>query len=340
MAISIAPSQFYVQQADGRVLVSWSPISAVDNYILKRSVDGGVTYSTINSPAAGVTEYLDEAVTVGVTYWYKIAAVVSGDTGLYTSALPTVPTLPGEMTLGALRLYAQQKADRVGSQFITLPEWNTYINQSYFALYDLLIQKYGNEYYVAEPLQVTTDGSGNIDLPNGYNHAAAPAFYKLLGLDLGLNSGNNAWITLKKFMFIQRNNYIYPQITANGLGIAGFRYRMIGNKINCIPTPSAGQILRIWYIPRMTSLLSDQDLVDGVSGWTEWIALNAAIMALTKEESDTQALLLEREKVEKRIEAVSENRDAGEPEVISNTRRVSDWYGAGTNGSDGPVGGY
>lgn len=312
----------------------------MDNYIVQRSDDNGVTFSTVASPAAGVLQYVDTAITLGIIYQYKVAAVVAGVTGLYTTPQLIVPSLPGQMSLAALRLLSQQKADRVGSNFVTLPEWNTYINQSYFALYDLLIQKYGDEYYVAEPLQVTTDGSGNIALPDGSRYDNAPAFYKLLGVDLGLNSGNNAWITLKKYMFINRNNYIYPQITANGLGIAGFRYRMLGNNINCIPTPSAGQILRLWYIPRLVSLLRETDMCDGVSGWTEWIAIDAAIKALQKEESDTQALVLEREKVERRIEAAAENRDAGEPDVISNTRRISDWYGAGTNGSDGPVGGY
>ena len=334
MPAPAAPTSFFVQQANGQVLLTWGQVAGATAYSVKRSTDN-VTFTSLATPAT--FNYLDTTALVGVNYYYIVAATNGSGTGPYTNSQSITPTLAGQMTLGQLRLLAQQKADRVNSNFVTVPEWNVYINQSYFDLYDLLVQKYGNEYYVAPPYVFTTTGSQFYGLPDGTitypvtpgSSTPAMPFYKLLGVDLGLDTTDNAFITLKKFEFISRNRYVYPQITTSLLGIAGLRYRMMGNQLMVIPTPAANQIMRIWYIPRMTALLKDTDVVDGVSGWTEYIAVDAAIKALVKEESDVSALILHRQALEKRIEEAAENRDAGEPETISDTRRYTDLYGTG-----------
>ena len=64
------------------------------------------------------------------------------------------------MTLAQLRTAARQEADMVNSQFVSDSEFNTYINQSCFELYDLLIQKFGDDYYIKNPpYTFTTDGT-------------------------------------------------------------------------------------------------------------------------------------------------------------------------------------
>ena len=333
------------------VLIQCNQVTGATSYPIQRSTDN-VTFTTIASPS--IPQYVDTAVTVGVTYWYQIAAS-NGTVSAYSPSQSVVPTLPGQMTLGQIRLLSKQKADRVNSQFITDSEWNTYINQSYFELYDILVQKYGNEYFVAPPVQFVTTGTSPINgaqfypLPDGVtafldakgNSFVPKAIYKLLGVDLSLGGTNNqAWITLKKFMFISRNRYVYPQLTTNLLGVAGLRYRLLGNQIEFIPQPANGQYIQLWYIPRMSTLLKDSDIADGVSGWTEYIAVDAAIKALQKEESDVTVLAAQKMALLDRIEAAAENRDAGEPETISDTRRYTDLYGFGSPNGDGPFGGF
>lgn len=336
------PQNLILQQANQQVLLSWDLVAGATSYRVQRSTDN-VTFSALASPSPN--QYLDTTAAVGTQYFYKVAAD-NGTTGLFTLSQSIVPTLTGQMTLGQLRLLSQQKADRVNSNFVTTAEWNVYINQSYFELYDLLVQKYGNEYYVAVPYQFQTTGAQLYNLPDGtstyqnINNVTALPFYKLLGVDLSLNGTTNAFITLKKFEFISRNRYVYPQITTNLLGVAGLRYRLLGNQIDFIPPPAAGQFIRIWYIPRMLQLLKDTDMVDGVSGWTEYIAVDAAIKALMKEESDTTMLMAQKQMLIDRIEAAAENRDAGEPEVISDTRRYTDLYGSGFGYGDSPQGGF
>lgn len=330
MAAPATPLNFYAQQGNGQAYLSWDIMAGATSYQVNRSLDG-ITYSNIASIA--VPNYLDTAVTAGVTYYYTVQSTNGSGNSVATTPQSVVPVLSGIMTLGQLRTLAQQKADRVNSNFVTLPEWNTYINQSYFELYDELTTLY-EDYFLAPVFSFTTNGTDSIyDLP--------PNFYKLMGVDLGLDASNNAWVTIKKFNFIDRNQYVYPNITSTFLGVFNLRYRLMGNKLHFIPTPSAGQTVQVWFIPRLVTLLQDNDQADGVSGWTEIIAVDAAIKALLKEESNeaAAALMQEKQMLLDRIRSTGMNRDAGQPDTISATRRggTGTW---GNGGFDGSFGGY
>ena len=322
MAAPSIPSNFNVQQGNGEVLLTWDISAGSTSYSVQRSTNG-VTFTSLATPS--VNQYLDTTTTVGTNYFYQVAAVNGSDTSPYTGAQSITPTLSGQMTLGQIRLMAQQRADRVNSNFVTMPEWNSYINQSYFELYDLLTTLY-EDYYVQTPLIFPTDGSSaQYDLPDD--------FYKLLGVDMGLASTTNAWVTLRKFEFASRNQFVYPQLNSTYLGVFNLRYRLMGNTLMFIPTPSGGQYLRIWYIPRLVQLLKDTDILDGISGWTEYVIVDAAIKALEKEESDVSVLMAQKMALIKRIEDSGMNRDAGMPDCISDVRSQSQtWGGSGGNG--------
>lgn len=337
MAIPAAPSNFYVQQGNGQVLTSWSITAGATSYSVQRSTDG-VTFTVLAAPA--VTSYVDTTVTLGSQYWYKVASVNASGTSIYTSSQTTVPTPSGEMSLAEIRLRAQQRADLVNSNFVSLPEWNSYINQSYMELYDLLVTTY-EDYYVASPVSFQSNGTDYLyPLPDGTNYSAASAFYKLLGVDLAVNSASNAWVTINKFNFIDRNKFVYPNTASTIYGVFNLRYRLMGRNIEFIPTPSAGQTMRLWYIPRLTQLLQDTDIAsDAISGWIEYVIVDAAIKALQKEESDVTILFAQKQALIKRIEDSAMNRDAGQPDTISNVRNGNGW-GNGDSGFNGPSGGW
>ncbi len=338
MAIPGIPTGFQVQQGNAEVLFSWNLVAGATTYSVQRSTDG-VSYAVVDTPSTN--SFLDSTVTANTQYFYKVAAVNADGTSSYTGAQSVVPTFSGELSLGQVRLMSRQRADRVNSKFVTDPEWNTYIVQSYFELYDLLVTLY-EDYFLAEPLMITTDGvSGTFPLPNGLNYNGARPFYKIMGVDMGLNNGGNAWVTLKKFEFISRNRYVFPNVSSTYLGVFNARYRVMGTELHMIPTPSGGQFLRLWYIPRLTQPLLDTDVLDGVSGWTEYVIVDAAIKALQKEESDVSVLYAQKVALRARIEESGMNRDAGQPDCISNTRTGSErWGGFGGPGFDGSFGGY
>lgn len=237
------------------------------------------------------------------------------------------------MTLSQLRTAVRQRADMENTTFVSDSELDSYINQSYFELYDLLITLY-EDYYVNAPYIFQTDGvTQQYPLPSD--------FYKLIGVDLGLTGNNNAWVTIRKFDFISRNRYVYPQLANTYLGVFNLRYRLVGNTLMFIPVPSGAQYIRMWYIPRLTTLVAPTDTCDGISGWTEYIICDAAIKCLQKEESDCSLLMAQKAALLKRIEDSGMNRDAGQPDSISNVRSASQLWGVyGSPNGDSGYGGY
>jgi hypothetical protein len=281
-----------------------------------------------------------------------VTAFTTGGTSSFTTAQGIIPTPTAEMSLAQIRLAAQQRADRVNSQFVTTSEWNSYINQAMFELYDLLITVY-EDYYLGTPVQFTADGvTFNYALPDGntvYTNGitpnttfTAPAFYKLMGVDLALNNATNAYVTVNKFNFIDRNRFVYPNTASTIYGVFNLQYRVMGSNVQFIPTPAAGQQIRLWYIPRLNQLLNDTDITTtGISGWIEYVIVRAAIYALSKEESDVTGLEQQLLFLKTRIEESAANRDAGQPDTISDTRsgRGGSWgnggMGGGFNGASG-----
>lgn len=199
-----------------------------------------------------------------------------------------------DMTLAQLitairqRVDAESASDIYTDTFVTDTELTSYINQSYFELYDLLVGAYGEEYYVASPYSFTTDGTNELyDLPTD--------FYKMLGCDL-LTGGVSQYSTMKKFNMGERNNYSIP---------------------------NSGKTIKLWYVPKMTQLTASSDVVQGVSGWTEYIIVDCCIKILDKEESDSKPFAIKKAEQMKRIEGISQNRDAGTPSTVTDVNSYS-----------------
>lgn len=344
MAIPAIPNSLIVQQGNQQVYLSFDISAGATSYSIQRSTDN-VSFTALGTSA--INNYLDTTVTLGTQYFYQVAAVNTSGTSPFTSSQSVIPAPVGEMSLSELRLRAQQRADRVNSNFITTAEWNSYINQSMTELYDLLITSF-NDYFLANPIRFTLvtsqqsyllpDGTLPFQDVNG-NTIIPPAFYKLKGLDLGLNSSNNAFVTLSKFNFNNRNQYVYSTTGGTIYGAFNLQYRLMGNTIQFIPPPSIGQIIQMWYIPRLSMLIKDTDITTiGYSGWLEYVITDVAIKALQKEESDVTVVAAQKMALIKRIEETASNRDEALPETISDVRNYNGGYGS--YGSNGPIGGF
>ena len=231
----------------------------------------------------------------------------------------------GIVTLGDIRTQSQQRADMVNSGFLTTTEWNQNLSSSYKELYDLLIQKFGNDYYVQTPFSITTDGVND-------KFALPVDFYKLLGVDCSVSGSTQSFITLKPFMFSERNRYAVPNFQSF-YGLTNLRYRLLGNNLFLTPLPTAGQLLKVYYVQRPVDLLLDTDTMDGVSGWEEYVIVDGAIKALEKEESDVSILMAQKQALIKRIEEAAENRDAGSPQTVSDNQGNWGPFGRWTDGS-------
>lgn len=339
MAVPGVPQNLAVTQGNRTIALQWDLTPTALSYSVQRSSDG-VTYSVLGTST--LPSYLDSTPVIGTMYWYKVAGVNGDGTGAYTSAQQMVAAPNGEMSLYQIRLMSKQKADRVNSNFVKTGEWNSFIGLAMKELYDILITAY-EDYFAAPPATFTTNGTQyQYPLPDGatsfINDAGqsfvAQPFYKLLGVDLALNNAQNAWVTMGKFQFLDRNKYLYPNSNSTIYGWQNAQYRLMGNNIQFIPNPAGNQRIRLNYIPRMPELIQDTDLSTiGYRGWLHYAITRAAIYALNKEESDISALAMELADLRKQIETSAINRDVGLPDKISDSRSNTGW--SGSNGWPG-----
>jgi hypothetical protein len=250
----------------------------------------------------------------GVEVWAIISAA---------AASPVEAPLPGQATLGAIRLLAQQRADMVNSSFVTPAEWLTYINGSWARLYGLITETFGADYYAPERFQFQTSGtSDTYPLPDGSARYTAPdgstakAFFKLLGVEVQATGTPTGWVSLKPFRMAERNQAGVPGVPARRP-----KYRLAKSSLWLRPLPMGGLTLQVLYAPRYAALVLDTDLLDGVNGWEEFVALDAARKALAKEESDTSGVEREIADLLARIQHEADNRDEGEPAVVADVQR-------------------
>ena len=52
------------------------------------------------------------------------------------------------VALNDLRLKARQRSDQVNSQFVTDSELDGYVNNSYSELYDIIVSRYDDDYFL------------------------------------------------------------------------------------------------------------------------------------------------------------------------------------------------
>lgn len=353
MSVPYQPQNADAQQADGNILITWSGALSATGYQIQRSTDG-VNFTNLATLGL-VTQYVDNLPGIGITYYYQVAGINGSGTGVYSSIVSMIAAPPSEMSLFELRLRSQQTADRVNSQFVTVSEWNSFLRLAMYELYDILVTSY-DDLFSSEYVFINTNGTTqNYPTPDGVTNylggtypnalgatVPAKAFYKLAGMDLGINTSNNAWVTLLKFDFIERNKYVYPNSTSTIYGVYNMRYRLMGNFWNIIPTPAGNQQIRAWYIPKLPALLKDTDLTTlGYSGWIRYPIVRAAKYALDKEEgSDTSKLDAELVFLKARIQEASQNRDTGVPDTISPTRMDPIYGGSGFGSGGGMQGGW
>jgi len=349
--IPYQPQNLVTQQDSGCILLTWTGSLGATFYQIQRSLDG-VNFT--NLATSTTNQYLDSFPGIGIQYYYQVAGVSTAGTSVYSTIASMVSAPPSEMSLSELRLRCQQAADRVGSDFVVTSEWNYFIRLGMYELYDLLMTSY-EEYFAQDYAFIHTNGQmEDYPLPDGATNylggvfggttgTPAPAFYKLAGMDLNVNTSTitPSRVSLLRFDFIKRNQYVYPNSTSTIYGVYNMRYRIMGNKIKIIPKPAGNQTLTIIYSGRLPRFLQDTDLTTiGTSGWLRYVIVRTAKYALDKEE-DTDTTKFDNELLflKTRIEQAASNRDAGQADTISETRTDSVYGGTGFAGG-GSQGGW
>lgn len=217
------------------------------------------------------------------------------------------------VTLAQLRTRARQRADMENSTFVSDSELNFYINSSIAELHDLLVSAYGSDYFLSTHSFSTVASTADYALPAD--------FYKLAGIDAQYNGSD--WVALRPFNFNERNRN--QDLSVGTISGPDFRYRIMGSNIKLAPVPNAVHTIKVWYTPKATELSLDADTLNDLNQFAEYVIVDAAIKCLQKEESDVSVLMAQKAELRRRIEIMAQNRDASEPES------VSDVYSANTD---------
>lgn len=219
------------------------------------------------------------------------------------------------VTLTNLTDRAKQMADLVGSSFVSSTEWTTWINSGLMELYDIVVAAY-EDYFTTSTTSTITTGS-SFSLP--------AAFYKLRGIDYQLTSTD--YINVPQFNFNERNRQVEWAYSARGNDSVR-RYRIIADTIEITPTDRASGTYRIWYMPAATALSGGSDTIPTAlskAGWEEYIVLYAAIKAKLKGEEDAADMENQKAALAQRITSMSANRNADQPERITDLSRRGEW---------------
>lgn len=190
--------------------------------------------------------------------------------------------------LSDLRQGAQFHADMVNSTFLTTAEWNYHINKSAQYLYNKIIDTYEDYNRIQSPAITITTGN-TFNLPSD--------FFKLRGIDREISSSTDL-ITVRPYQFIERNERS-GQFPSSLMGNVDVSYSLAGNGSNATitlqPSLNAAATYFVWYVPELPIYVSDSDTRDGyfltLNGWDSFIAIDVAIKALTKEETECSTLI-------------------------------------------------
>lgn len=220
-------------------------------------------------------------------------------------------------TLAELREKVRERADQQTSQFISDSELNGYINNSYAELYDILVASF-EDYYSKLVNFTIASGDSNYAIPSDC--------YKIRGIDLSYDGTN--WVNVARYNFAERNRI--GARTRINVGLLGVNYRLLGGNLEFIPEDRAPGNYRLWYIPRYTALTSDSSILSDVLDFEEYIIVDSAIKCMIKEESDPSMLVMAKQGLKQRIDAMAANRDSAQPERVGDVSTVANRYGGTT----------
>jgi hypothetical protein len=205
------------------------------------------------------------------------------------------------------------------TNFISPTRQLAYFNAAFSQYYALVVSIYEDEFVAQDPyaFTVTVTGGSNeavkVDLPAD--------FYKMRGLD---KDNNGDFFPIRKFEFLNRNRDhvnrpiwgFYPPV----------RYRLWGNQFLFDDSSNAAGDYRLWYIP-LPQVFTDaaNDIVTFANQYREdYVVAEFARRCLIKEESDTRAIDAEIGRLQDQIESFDRDRDAGEPEQITDVNIYED----------------
>lgn len=226
-------------------------------------------------------------------------------------------------TLAQIQTRIRQRSNNeyTNGQFVTDAELTGLINVSYKHLYGTLVEH--SMHRSETTYTITATGAATYDLPDN-----------LFSL-LNVFRYENARYRYRLSRFSDR---MKPGPADQG---DASHYRVRGSALVLWPNPTSGTY-EVEYIPIPEDLSADDDELDGILGWEEWVVLDVSSKVLVKEGSleEAQLCMQERDALLRKIEDQANLAEFSETRVIENVRGggyrdEGDWWPRG--GYRGPL---
>lgn len=218
------------------------------------------------------------------------------------------------VTLVEVRTKSLQRMAMEYSDQLTIPELNTYINDSGAELHDHLVSAYGEKYALNE---VQFASQANKSIYSLSADVGAPNFYQLHGLDVLQGS---YWTPVGEFKLAERERFQYP-------GAANcYAWRFQGANLVIAPTPKAVVQFKLYYAPVWTKLVADTDSFDTIDSWDEYMVVDVAIKGLTKLDLPCEVFIQQKMAMVQRLNAMKQNRNTSAPPRIIDVSSDDDFF--------------
>lgn len=178
---------------------------------------------------------------------------------------------------------------------------------------------------------ITDTGTGSAKYTANNSGCGAADFYKLRGFDVQYQG--TQYLPLKPYIWKDRNAYTNAYAAFGQFPGTYLRYHLQGDSVNFTPTPNSSNLIRLSYTPTPNLLVNLTDVLNGVSGWEQYIINFAAIQCLVNEETDASQIRAQQSEIENRITKMAVNRDSGEAtQVAAASESDNDWGPFGFGG--------
>ncbi len=227
--------------------------------------------------------------------------------------------MPRTVTLGDLATRVRYIADLVNNQFVTDTMIYQFINDGNSVLYNKLLR--------ADPERYMREHTPTIDANGEFSTEAT--YFGTIAIDWSEDSNSGIWHNVPRIFATEANAYDHDN---DDSGVPSGWHPIFdttvayGVRIRLLPNPSSRYTIRHKYTVAPAELTVAGQIIDGISGWEEYLVLYAAIKCKIREESSTTALENQLARYEEELDSMIEARNVTEAGRVIDTRTQGGIY--------------
>ena len=216
-------------------------------------------------------------------------------------------------TFGQLKSSVQRAGELEHSADVDGTVLGEIVNDALTETRELLVDAW-EDYFTTSASQAVVAGTDTYALPT--------TFAKLRKIDLQLGAGTGRFAKLRPHD-LSASQYFGPPSAVAGR----YRYRMQAGNLVLVPVPTTSESLVIYFIPIVTELVLDADVVTFRVPLEQKLVLQVALFdVLERQELDTSGVERRIDRLTSKVIDAASNRDASEPFYLDARGPPGEWY--------------